>query len=62
MVKTTKFLRKQAKKAERVALAAHDEQASQEMLALANAYRAQADALKQKKKPKKKKPKKRAAN
>jgi hypothetical protein len=52
MVKATKFLRKQAEKAERIALTAHDEQASREMLALAGAYRAQADLLKQKtKKP-----------
>jgi hypothetical protein len=55
MVKATKFLRKQAAKAERIAQKVQDDEASREILTLATAYRAQADVLKQKKKTKKKK-------
>jgi hypothetical protein len=59
MVKETKFFRKQAEKAERMARAASDEEVSQNLSDLAQAYRSQADALKKaKKKPgKKDKPK-----
>ena len=46
MVKETKFFRKQADKAERMALAMSDEEASQSLSNLARAYRSQADALK----------------
>jgi hypothetical protein len=46
MVKETKFFRKQAEKAERMALAASDEEVSQNLSNLALAYRSQADALK----------------
>jgi CHASE3 domain sensor protein len=46
MVKETKFFRKQAEKAERMALATSDEEASQSLSNLAQAYRSQADALK----------------
>jgi 2-keto-4-pentenoate hydratase len=54
MVKATKFLRKQADKAERTAHAVQDAEAARQMLNLADAYRAQADVLNQKsKKPKK---------
>jgi hypothetical protein len=56
MVKATKFLRKQAAKAERVALTTADEETSKEMLTLASAYRAQADVLKQKMKAPKERP------
>jgi hypothetical protein len=45
MVKETKFFRKQAEKAERLALAASDEEVSQNLSNLALAYRSQADAL-----------------
>jgi hypothetical protein len=63
MVKATKFLRKQAEKAESVALTSQDSQASREMLTLADAFRAQSDVLKRKaKKPKKKFKKKKTAN
>lgn len=55
MVKPTKFFGKQADKAERAASAVQDAEAARQMLNLAEVYRAQADALKQKsKKPKKK--------
>jgi hypothetical protein len=55
MVKATKFLLKQADKAERAANAVQDAEAERQMLNLADAYRAQAEALMQKsKKPKKK--------
>ena len=59
MVKETKFFRKQAEKAERMALAASDEEVSQNLSNLALAYRSQADALKKgkKKSGKKDKPK-----
>ena len=53
MVKETKFFRKQAEKAERMALAMSDEEASQSLSNLAQAYRSQADALKKTKKLKK---------
>ena len=46
-VKETKFFRKQAEKAERMALAASDQEVSQNLANLALAYRSQADALKQ---------------
>jgi hypothetical protein len=46
MVKETKFFRKQAEKAERMALSTSDEKASQSLSNLAQAYRSQADALK----------------
>jgi hypothetical protein len=49
MVKETKFFRKQAEKAERIALATSDEEASQSLSNLAQAYRSQADALKKSK-------------
>jgi hypothetical protein len=55
MVKETKFFRKQAEKAERIALAASDEEASQSLSNLAQAYRSQADALKKSKNLKKRK-------
>jgi hypothetical protein len=54
MVKEAKFFRKQAEKAERMARATSDEEASQSLSNLAQAYRSQADALKRSKKPKKK--------
>jgi hypothetical protein len=47
MVNESKFLRKQAERAERAALAASDDEASQNLLNLAQAYRSQADVLKQ---------------
>jgi hypothetical protein len=55
MVKETKFFRKQAEKAERIALATSDEEASQSLSNLAQAYRSQADALKKSKNLKKRK-------
>jgi hypothetical protein len=55
MVKETKFFRKQAEKAERMALSTSDEEASQSLSNLAQAYRSQADALKKNKKLKKSK-------
>jgi hypothetical protein len=53
MVKESKFFRKQAERAERIALATSDDEASQSLLNLANAYRGQADVLKQRNKLKK---------
>jgi hypothetical protein len=53
MIKETKFLRKQAEKAERIARATADEEASQNLANLAMAYRSQADALKRSKELKK---------
>ena len=53
MVKEVKFFRKQAEKAERMARATSDEEASQSLSNLAQAYRSQADALKKSKKLKK---------
>jgi hypothetical protein len=54
MVKETKFFRKQAAKAERMAQAALDPEISQRLLNMAKAYRSQADVLKAKKKSGKK--------
>jgi hypothetical protein len=53
MVKETKFFRKQAVKAERVARAALDPEISESLLAVAKAYRSQAEVLKAKKAGKK---------
>jgi hypothetical protein len=53
MVKETKFFRRQADKAERMARATSDDEASQSLSALAQAYRSQADMLKKSKKKKK---------
>jgi hypothetical protein len=53
-MKQTKFFRKQADKAERMARAAADAELSQNFLNMAKAYRSQADVLKAKRKPKKK--------
>jgi hypothetical protein len=53
MIKETKYFRKQADKAERLASTVKDDEASQSLLNLASGYRAQAALLK-------KKPKKRA--
>jgi hypothetical protein len=49
MVKESKFLRKQADKAERMARAVSDAEISQSFLNMAKAYRSQADSLKTKK-------------
>jgi hypothetical protein len=59
MIKEPKYFRKQAEKAEQMALATPDEEASQSLSDLAQAYRSQAGALKisKKEKLKKKKPK-----
>jgi len=57
MVKPTKYLRKQAVKAEAVALRINDPEISTEMLAMASAYRTQADMLKRKKADKKRRAK-----
>jgi len=46
MIKTTKFLRKQAEKAERQARAAPDEEVAQNLSNLAKTYRSQANVLK----------------
>jgi hypothetical protein len=54
MAKETKFLRKQAAKAERMARSASDTEISQSFLNMAKAYRRQADVLKAKKKSTKK--------
>jgi len=54
MVKETKFFRKQAAKAERMAQSAPDAEISQNFLNMAKAYRSQADVLKAKKKSGKK--------
>ena len=62
MVKETKFFRKQAAKAERMARTASDAEISERFLNMARAYRSQADVLKAKKlKAKKLKAKKRRA-
>jgi hypothetical protein len=53
MVKATKYFRKQAEKAERMARALTDEEAAQNLTNLAEAYRSQADALKRTKQLKK---------
>jgi hypothetical protein len=55
MVKETKFFRKQAVKAERMALSVSDAEISQRFLNMAKAYRSQADVLKAKKRKAKKK-------
>lgn len=49
MVKATKYLRKQATKAERAANRFQDPEVSAEMRALAEAYRSQAEMMKTKK-------------
>jgi mRNA-degrading endonuclease RelE of RelBE toxin-antitoxin system len=54
MVKETKFFRKQAKKAERMARAIFDAEVAASLSNLAEAYRKQADALKAKRKSSKK--------
>ena len=54
MVKETKFFRKQAAKAERMARSALDAEISQRFLNMAKANRSQADVLKAKKKSRKK--------
>jgi hypothetical protein len=55
MVKEAKFFRKQADRAERMALATSDTDASRSFSSLAQAYRSQADALRKSKKDKSKK-------
>lgn len=50
MAKETKFLRKQAEKAERRARVTADAEISESLLSLAKAYRSQADVLKAKRK------------
>ncbi|XIA64515.1 hypothetical protein ACFIOY_37700 [Bradyrhizobium sp. TZ2] len=55
MVKETKFLRKQADKAERIAQTVTDVEISQRYMSMARAYRSQADILKAKRKAAKKK-------
>jgi hypothetical protein len=54
MVKESKFFRKQAEQAERMARAVSDAEISQTFLNMAKAYRSQADMLKTKKKSGKK--------
>jgi hypothetical protein len=49
-VKEVKYCRKQAEKAERMARATSDEETSQGLTSLAQAYRSQADSLKRSKK------------
>jgi hypothetical protein len=56
MVKETKFFRKQADKAERMARSATDVEISQRYLNMAQAYRSQAEVLKARKKAAGKKP------
>ena len=56
MIKATKFFRKQAEKAERMARATPDQEASQNLSNLAQAYRSQAAALKKNEKKSGKKP------
>jgi hypothetical protein len=58
MVKETKFFRKQARKADAAAVRAADTELEANLRALARGYRAQADALKQKKKNQKAQPRK----
>jgi hypothetical protein len=55
MVKEAKFFRKQAAKAERMALTVSDGEISERFLNMAKAYRSQADVLKSKKPKAKKK-------
>jgi hypothetical protein len=57
MAKEAKFFRKQAERAERMALAASNDETSRSLSSLANAYRSQADVLKQRNKLKKSKKK-----
>ena len=54
MVKETKFFRKQADKAERMARSASDVEIVQNFQNMARAYRAQADVMKAKRKAEKK--------
>jgi hypothetical protein len=54
MAKETKFLRKQADKAERRARVTADAEISESLLDLARAYRTQADVMKAKRKQEKK--------
>jgi hypothetical protein len=54
MVKETKFFRKQAAKAERMAQSLSDAEISERFLNMAKAYRSQADVMKAKKKSGKK--------
>jgi hypothetical protein len=56
MIKATKFFRKQAEKAERMARATSDEEASQNLSNLAQAYRSQAAVMKKSEKKSGKKP------
>ncbi|WP_375414822.1 hypothetical protein [uncultured Bradyrhizobium sp.] len=56
MIKETKYFRKQADKAERLASTIKDGEASQSLLNLASGYRAQAEMLKKKTKKRAKKP------
>jgi hypothetical protein len=53
MAKETKFLRKQADKAERRARVTADAEVSENLLNLARAYRTQADVMKKRKQEKK---------
>jgi hypothetical protein len=55
MAKESKFFRKQAEKAERIAQAVSDAEISQSFMNMAKAYRSQADMLKIKKPMAKKK-------
>ena len=57
MPNESKFFRKQAERAERMALAASGDETSRSLSSLANAYRSQADVLKQRNKLKKSKKK-----
>jgi hypothetical protein len=54
MVKEAKFFRKQAEKAERMSRALSDSEGAQNLYALSQAYRSQADMLKKSKKAKRK--------
>jgi hypothetical protein len=56
MVKETKFFRKQAAKAERMARSVSGAEISERFLSMAKAYRSQADVMKAKKKSGKKRP------
>jgi hypothetical protein len=51
MVKETKFFRKQAAKAERMARSVSDTEISERFLNMAKAYRSQADVLRPRKSP-----------
>ena len=57
MPNESKFFRKQAERVERMALAASNDETSRSLSSLANAYRSQADVLKQRNKLKKSKKK-----